>query len=240
MHFLLLGLLLLIVVVLIAHRTAGANAGQILRQLRIGCGVVLLAASAAFAVRGLGSYAGPMALVGTWLLWGRGLPTPMGGPGGGWGGQSRSSGQTSKVQTETLELELDHDTGQMTGRILAGMFEGRRIESLKPAEMALLWQDCRFNDPQSAQIIAAYLDQTHPTWREDVARGEERMSGGPDGRMTMQEAYEILGLKPGASDDDIRNAHRELMLKLHPDRGGSTYLATKINEAKDVLLGGKG
>jgi hypothetical protein len=124
----------------------------------------------------------------------------------------------------------------MRGRVLQGLFQGRDIESLSPADMALLWQDCRYTDPQSAQLIEAYLDRSHPTWREDMARGESAMSRGPDGRMTVKEALEILGLKPGASEEEIRRAHRDLMLRLHPDRGGSTYLATKINEAKDVAL----
>jgi hypothetical protein len=132
-------------------------------------------------------------------------------------------------------MELDHDTGAMTGRILKGIFKGRGIESLAPKEMALLWQDCRFADPKSAQIIEAYLDREHPSWREDMARGEREMRGA-NGRMSTGEALDILGLEPGASEDDIRRAHRELMLKLHPDRGGSTYLAAQINEAKDVLL----
>jgi hypothetical protein len=137
-------------------------------------------------------------------------------------------------------MELDHDTGEMRGRVLKGLFADRNIESLTPADMALLWQDCRNTDPQSAQIIEAYLDRDHPTWREDVARGESKMGRGPGGPMRPKEAFEILGLAPDASEDEIRSAHRDLMLKLHPDRGGSTYLAAKINEAKDVALATRG
>src|SRR5690606_3867757 len=113
---------------------------------------------------------------------------------------------------------------------------GRDISTLGPADLGLLWQDCRHTDPQSAQIIEAYLDRIHSTWREDMARGESDMSRGPGGRMTQEEALEILGLSAGADGDAVRRAHRELMKKLHPDRGGSTYLAAKINEAKDVAL----
>ncbi len=133
-------------------------------------------------------------------------------------------------------MELDHDTGQIRGRVLKGFFAGRDLETLAPVEMAHLWQDCRFADPQSAQIIETYLDRVHPTWREDMARAQGDSSG-PDGHMTRAQALEILGLDEGVSDDDIRRAHRDLMMKMHPDRGGSTFLAAKINEAKDVLLG---
>ena len=119
--------------------------------------------------------------------------------------------------------------------MIKGVFADRPIERLAPAELALLWRDCRFSDPRSAQLIEAWLDRAHPTWREDMARAENEPGAG--GIMTRAEAYEILGLKPGAGTDDIRRAHRELMKKLHPDTGGSDYLAAKINEAKELLLG---
>ena len=122
--------------------------------------------------------------------------------------------------------------------MLKGLFAKRKLENLKSAELALLWQDRRLVEPKSAALIEAYLDRAHPTWRDDMARGEAKMASGPDGRMGRDEALQILGLVAGAGEDDIRAAHRALMLKLHPDRGGSTYLAAKVNEAKDVLLGG--
>jgi hypothetical protein len=181
--------------------------------------------------RGTATYALPLAVLGCWLLWGRGST-----PWGGWPGASR--GQSSRVTTDHLEMELDHDTGAMRGRVLKGFFTGRDLEDLKPVELAHLWQDCRFNDPQSARLVEAYLDRVHPTWRDDLARGEAEHRSGPDGKMTPEQALEILGLQGGASADQVRQAHRELMKKLHPDRGGSTYLAAKINEAKDVLLSG--
>jgi hypothetical protein len=145
------------------------------------------------------------------------------------------------VATEYLEVELDHDTGEVRGRVLKGAFAGRNLEDLTPLDMARLWQDCRFADPQSAQILEAALDRTHPSWREDLARADgESAAGSGSGmgsRMTREQALEVLGLKEGASEVDIRRAHRDLMMKLHPDHGGSTFLAAKINEAKDVLLG---
>jgi hypothetical protein len=193
-------------------------------------GLSVLLVAALLLVRGAFPLAAPLAMLGLWLLARSGVS------GGPFRPTGTGSGQSSHVVTEHLEMRLDHESGRITGRVLKGLFAGRSIESLRPEELALLWQDCRIADPQSAQIIETYLDQTQPTWREDVKRGEERFSGGPDGRMSVDEAYEILGLKPGASRDDIRRAHRELMLRLHPDRGGSTYLAAKINEAKDVLL----
>jgi hypothetical protein len=231
MAYLIAGFVALAIGIVALRVFARANPAWMARRLTAGAGVVLLLAAGALALRGLEAVAVPLAMLASWLLWGS-----TSGP-WGMGGARKTPGQSSRVTTDHLEMELDHDTGEMRGRILKGLFKDRDIQSLSPADMALLWQDCRHTDPASAQIIEAYLDRTYPTWREDMARGESDMSRGPDGRMTVEEAFEILGLKRGASEDDIRRAHRDLMLKLHPDRGGSTYLAAKINEAKDVALG---
>jgi hypothetical protein len=221
----------LVAVLLALQWFTQANPAALARNLRQIAGVAVLGVAAILILRGLIVQPAVLAFIGAWLLGWLGAHRLSGGFGG-----RPTPGRTSRVVTDHLEMELDLDQGTMTGRVLKGMFEGREIESLKPVEMALLWQDCQFTDPQSAQILEAYLDRVHPTWREDMARGEREMASGPDGRMGPEEAYQILGLSPGASEDEIRKAHRELMLKLHPDRGGSTYLASKINEAKDVLL----
>jgi hypothetical protein len=229
MAYLISGLATLVIGLLALRVFAHANPARLSRRLTLSGGVVSLLAAAPLFVRGLEVIAVPLAMFGSYLLWGS--------TSGPWGASSRrSKGQSSRITTEHLEMELDHDTGEMRGRVLKGLFKDRDIDSLSPADMALLWQDCRHTDPQSAQLIEAYLDRVHPSWREDMARGESDMSRGPDGRMDLEEALDILGLKPGADAEDIRRAHRDLMLKLHPDRGGSTYLAAKINEAKDVAL----
>ena len=139
-------------------------------------------------------YAMSLAALGSWLLWGTG-GFPWGGP---FGRAQKSPGQTSRVATEHLEVELDHDTGEMRGRVLKGAFAGRLLEDLAPADMAHLWQDCRFSDPQSAQILEAYLDRAHPSWRDDLGRTEGGQAAAPAGHMTREEALEVLGLREPA------------------------------------------
>jgi hypothetical protein len=236
MLYLILGMAALALGLLALRVFAQANPSNVARRLRIGAGSVSLLAASVLFMRGMAPIALPLGMFGSWLIWGRTMPPWLGGG----GNARRSPGQTSRIETDHLEMELDHDTGEMHGRILKGMFAGRDIATLSPADLGLLWQDCRHTDQQSAHLVEAYLDRIHPTWREDMARGESDMSRGPDGRMTEDEALEILGLEPGADEDAIRRAHRELMLRLHPDRGGSTYLAAKINEAKDVALAALG
>jgi hypothetical protein len=242
MAYLLAGLAALAIGLLVVRGFAATNPSIIARQLRFLGGLLLMAVAAGLALRGRIDLALLIGFAGWGLIMGRGV-LPWGS--GGWGGGAGSApGQASRVQTDHLEMELDHESGSTRGTVLKGRFAGREIDDLSPAELVLLWQDYAFADPDSAQIIEAYLDRRHPTWRDDL----EGRQGGDGERgpreeatrsrgMTRAEAFEILGLREGATDEDIRTAHRELMKKLHPDRGGSNYLASKINEAKDVLIG---
>jgi hypothetical protein len=147
-------------------------------------------------------------------------------------------GQASDIETAYLRMRLDHDSGELDGTVLTGPFRGRQLGELAHRDLMALLQECRINDPQSASILESYLDRVHGAeWRggEDAAGAAGAAPGGR--AMSVEEAYEILGLRAGASTDEIREAHHKLMLKNHPDHGGSTYLAAKINQAKDLLLG---
>ncbi len=152
-----------------------------------------------------------------------------------------SSGQASEVETRFLRMTLDHDSGVMTGHIKEGRFAGRMLEDLELDDLIALWAECRTEDAQSAAVLEAYLDRTQgEAWREAAARGGAGAgprAPGAAGAMSRQEACEILGLEPGASRKAIHDAHRRLMQKVHPDHGGSNYLAAKINQAKALLLG---
>lgn len=232
MQFFLLGLAALLLSLLVLRGFSMANPHVLVGQLRMGAGIAALVGASFLVLRGLVGYAVSLAALGSWLLWGQGAA-----PWGSAGNAQRSPGQTSRVATEHLEVELDHDTGEMRGRVLKGTFAGRTLEELSPLELAQLWRDCRFADPQSTRILEAYLDRAHPSWREDLARQDGATGARRAGKMSREQALDILGLPADASEEDVRRAHRELMLKLHPDRGGSTSLAAQINEAKDVLLG---
>jgi hypothetical protein len=154
------------------------------------------------------------------------------------GGSRRTPGSTSTVRSTFLDMELDHDTGAMSGRVTGGSFAGRRLDDLGEDDLKLLYREVAI-DPESLSLLEAYLDRRFPGWREDVEGDPAAGTGGaPDTRaMTDEEAYQILGLAPGAGEAEIRAAHRNLMKRVHPDQGGSTFLASKINEAKDWLLG---
>ncbi|GAB4234323.1 MAG: DnaJ domain-containing protein [Methyloligellaceae bacterium] len=227
----------LLTVALLARYVTKADPKKLARQLRAAGGIALLAAALLLTLRGLFVYAVPLAWIGYSLLRGR-TPFPSSFP----GSARKSSGQQSRVRTGYLEMRLDHDSGDMEGLVLKGEFEGKFLSDLSLDELLQLLVRCDKDDAQSAQLLIAYLDRTHPEWRErDEASESRRGDGAPPssgGAMSVEEAYDILGLSPGASESEIRKAHRRLMKKLHPDQeGGSTWLASRVNEAKDLLLG---
>lgn len=162
----------------------------------------------------------------------------------GWLGRNRytarakpTPGLRSKVRSSMLEMELDHDSGNLEGLVLAGRFEGRSLAQLSLDDLIALYQEC-VGDEDSLRLLETYLDGRFPGWRDRLDANDDARSRGTgrSGSMTEKEAYQILGLEPGASAAQIREAHRRLMQRVHPDVGGSSFLAARINEAKDVLL----
>ncbi len=147
-------------------------------------------------------------------------------------------GQNSDVETKYLRMTLEHDSGALDGVVRDGGFRGRRVGELSDMELGELLAECRLGDDESARLLEAYLDRARPDWRVwgGAAASAGEGSAAPSAAMTREEAYRILGLAPGADEKAVRDAHRRLMVKLHPDQGGSDYLAAKINQAKDLLL----
>lgn len=237
MHYFLLGLLVLLLVIFGVRGFLNANPKTLARSMRKVAGIAALLIAGFFAMTGRFVFAVPIGILALSLL-GRNV----GGPGGFGpfsGGANKSAGQRSRVRTQNVEMELDHDTGDMEGTVLQGKFATRALSSLNETELLEFLGECRSSDTQGAQLLEAYLDKRFPDWHEhaDGGRSSDSAAGQADGPMSSEEAYEILGLQPGANKTDIRRAHRALMKKMHPDHGGSTYFAAKINQAKDYLLG---
>ena len=214
-----------------------ANPVVLARAVKIGGGVIALGVAAFTGIKGELAVAIPLGIFGAGLLgWSPFGTSGFGNIGGLFGSRAgRSAGQTSQVRSQFLDMTLDHDSGGLTGQILAGPNAGRPLDEFDLPQLAAMMTSF---DAESAALLESYLDRRFPAWRQHAdsngARGEGRAASG--GKMTIEEAYQILGLKPGAGSDEIGRAHRALMKKLHPDQGGSTYLAARVNEAKDTLL----
>jgi DnaJ domain len=236
MVFFLAGLFVLLVIIFGARLFATLDPRRLAGLLRRLGGVAALAIAAFLTARGALPLAIPLAVFGFALLGGKSL-----GLGGSFGTGRKSPRQKSEIRTEWLVMELDHDSGRMEGRCLKGKFAGRALPELSEAELRLLLDELRVQSGQDAVLLEAYLDRRFPGWREAAGRAREgkRGPGARGARMSAEEAFAVLGLEPGAKAEEIRDAHRRLMKKLHPDQGGSNYLAARINEAKEVLLGGK-
>jgi len=150
------------------------------------------------------------------------------------GASARSGGQTSTVETALLRMQLAHDSGDLQGEVLRGNFEGWRLADMNREQLEELMAYCRREDEDSARLLDSYLQQRFPG---EGPFGEQQTNSSNSADMDRKEALDILGLEENASREDIIAAHRSLMQKLHPDRGGNDYLAAKINQAKDFLLG---
>ena len=151
-------------------------------------------------------------------------------------GQAGNTGRKqSEVSARILTMTLDHDSGDLSGVVLEGPFKDWLLEELDRQQLDELLAYCQREDADSAQLLASYLEQRFP---DDETAHEQAESDHPHNAtgLTRAEALSLLGLEEGATHDEIISAHRTLIQKVHPDRGGSDYLAAKINEAKDFLL----
>ncbi|PSO14679.1 DnaJ domain-containing protein [Bradyrhizobium sp. MOS003] len=231
------GAVAIITLYLLLQMFRSANPAALARAVKFGGGVVALAVAAFTGLKGELVVAIPLGIFGAGLLgW-----TPLANAGFGnvgglfGGGAAPASGQSSRVRSQFLDMRLDHGSGQLGGQIVAGPYAGRDLGEF---DLASLLAMVPTFDAESVALLESYLDRRFPAWRQnaqgDAAGGQRRPAA--SGKMTTEEAYQILGLQPGAGRDDISRAHKTLMKKLHPDQGGSNYLAARVNEAKDTLL----
>jgi len=147
------------------------------------------------------------------------------------------SGETSEVETRFFTMTLDHDSGNTSGFIREGIHSGKSIDQLTTVQLIELLQVCQREDQDSARILEAYMDRNRPDWHDSMGSSDKTDSRHQGASMGRSEALQVLGLSEGASSVEIKEAHRKLISGMHPDRGGSDYLAAQINQAKDVLLG---
>ncbi|MCW8084133.1 J domain-containing protein [Sabulicella glaciei] len=232
MAYLALGGLALVLTLALLHGFANAKPGQVRVALTWSLGIAGAGLLALMLMSGRGAGAfwalflfGPaiaQAVRGWWTRRRFRRPTP--------------GGEASGVETDTLEMRLDMETGALSGRVRQGPFGGRELGGLSLPELLMLLEHCAAVDGESVGLLEAWLDRAHPGWREETHHEEPPRSA--SGRMGREEALTILGLPEGATEAEIRAAHRRLMQSAHPDRGGSDWLAAQVNEARNVLLGG--
>jgi len=229
---LLYGVAAVLLVWWLAKLFARGNPAAMAKGLKLAGGVASLAGAGLMLFRGRIDMALLLGAVAAWLFgW-----STFGFPGFG-RRTMKTPGAVSRVRSAMVEMELDHDTGAMDGTVLAGPFTGRALNKMSEEELRRLHADCVRSDADGVRLLEAYFDRRCPRWREDAHADAHARGARPQtGAMTDEEAYQILGLQPGASADDVRRAHRALMKKLHPDQGGSTYLAARVNQAKEILL----
>jgi hypothetical protein len=224
-----IGIIALLIVLWTLNSFAKSNPKVLALIVRKAGGIIAILGAGFLALRGEFALAVPVGAAGLGMLGWNPLRDTL------FGGGGAMSGRSSRVRAPYVEMTLDHDTGRMTGIILRGQFKDTALDAMDVSTLVGLFSEV---DQESAALLAAYLDRRNPRWRENANGGGAAGQGHPagTGKMTEQEAQQILGVTPGATTNDITAAHRRLMKKLHPDQGGSTYLAARVNEAKEVLL----
>lgn len=233
MTYFIAGLIALIVFSGALNAFLKTNPAWLSTQMRRVGGVAAIAFGLFLLTRGQWELALPAMIFGATLM---GL-----NPGGVMSGFGRSGsktpGRTSQVRSRFLDMALDIDSGRMSGRFIAGPLAGQALDQIALDRLLRAFAEV---DEESAALLEAYLDRREPLWREHAEGDANRRGVGapPASGMSAEEAHQILGLEPGAGEEAVRAAHRGLMKKLHPDQGGSTWLASRVNQAKDVLLSG--
>jgi hypothetical protein len=238
MPFLVLGLFALILGVYALRMLGRASPAQVAAGIRQGGGMLALATAAFLLMRGRFAFALGFGGLSLYLFSGESLS---------WRKLARAYAErqrarhSSQARSEILTMTLDHASGKVDGEILAGPFAGSRLSELSRADCETLYRYCQARDPDAATLLEAYFDRRFAGWRtaghDDTDAGRRQADGrSRSGEMSEQEAYETLGLRPGAAADEIIRAHRRLMKERHPDHGGTTDDAARINQAKDRLL----
>jgi hypothetical protein len=212
-----------------------ANPVILAKAVKRGGGIVALGIAVFLLMRGQIEVAMGLGGLGAWLLGWSAVPSLRGFS---WKKAGQPAGRVSRVRSAMIEMELDHESGGMQGTVLAGDLEGRKLSSMTRPQCEALFALCQRDDPEGARLLEAYLDRRFAGWRvagegDGDARGRAMARSGA---MSEDEAYEVLGLQKGAGREEVARAHRTLMKKLHPDHGGATNLAARVNEAKDVLM----
>lgn len=242
MAWIVLGVALLVGFVLVARWFVNAEPATVWKVLRWGGLIAAALMVVAIVATGRWSWLWTIAVFGLpWLLRLRAV------------GQMRRNahgprpGQASAIETRFLRMTLDHDSGEMDGEIREGPAAGRRLSELSLGDLIALWRLCAQEDDQSRAVLETYLDRTHTDWRAVAGAGPaggggEAGAGGPGrsgtpGPMDAEEAREVLGVGPEAGPEEIERAYRRAMKVAHPDHGGSDWMAAKVNQAREVLLG---
>lgn len=138
----------------------------------------------------------------------------------------------SQFRTEFLVISINFTTGSVEGEIISGDYNGKKLSELSQDELKQLSQQYKTVDKESYVLLQAYLFRSG----SNNDQAYQQYNPANFNELTETEAYEILGLPNTASKDEIVKAHKRLMQRMHPDRGGSDYLAAKINAAKDQLV----